>query len=90
MLAGVENDLARLPEELAESGLAEMARAMARKIDDGKGSPSECAKALMQALGELRQMSPPERKRDTLDEINEQRQRRRAAGRSGAAASRRP
>jgi hypothetical protein len=73
VLEGVEADLANLPEHLRDSGLAEVARAMAQRIDGGKGSPSECGKVVIEALGKLRDLSPPKREEDGVDELTKAR-----------------
>lgn len=84
----VERDLAKLPDDLADSGLAATALAMADRIDGGKGSPSECAKALMQALEQLRDLAPaPEKEKDGLDDLSARRAAR-LAGKPGAKAKR--
>lgn len=79
-VASVERDLKRLPAELAESAEAATALAMAQRIDDRQGSPSECAKALMDAMGRLRAMAPPDEKKGELHDIRSGRAVRLAAG----------
>jgi hypothetical protein len=73
VLEGVEADLAQLPEHLRESGLAAVAKAMAQRIDTGKGSPSECGKVVIEALSKLRDLSPPKREEDGVDELSNRR-----------------
>lgn len=84
VLAGVEADLSRLPEDLRESGLAAIARAMAGRIDDGRGSPSECGKVLIEALTKLRDLKPPEEKKGQLHDIKSGRALRLAPGSSAS------
>lgn len=85
--AGVERDIAALgSEELATSGLAASALALAGLIDDPKNSATskaQCQKALLDTLDRLRELAPPKVERDRVDEIakrREQRLRKRAAG----------
>jgi hypothetical protein len=83
VVEGVDRDLANLPEDLRESGLAAVARAMAERIDGGKGSPSECGKVLIEALTKLRELAPPEEKKGELHAIRSDRSLRLAAGSPG-------
>jgi hypothetical protein len=75
--AGVERDLAAIAvrdQALATSGLATVARALAREIDDRDNSAtskSMCAKALQDILAQLSELAPPEEARDGVDEIIE-------------------
>jgi hypothetical protein len=77
VLAGVEHDLKRMPVEFRQSGAAELARAMAERIDEGKGSPSECGKVALEALAKLREMAPEEVAADGIDDLAKARRRRR-------------
>jgi hypothetical protein len=73
--------LRRRAPEVADSGLAASAVALAREIEhpyNSATSKSMCAKALQDALRELRGLAPAEVKADGIDEINAQRERRRA------------
>lgn len=84
VLTGVERDLEDLPEDLAQSGAAELARSMATRIDEGRGSPSECGKVLLEALAKLRELKPVEEKGGIVHDIRSGRARRlRIAGGSG-------
>ena len=83
-MEGVERDLSVMPADIAGSGLAAIARVMAEKLDGGKGSPSECAKALMQALEQLRGLAPAKREFGELDALRAAREAR-LAGRKSAA-----
>lgn len=56
----VEKELAALPGELGQGALAGLALVMASRIDEGKGSPSECAKAMSSALRDLRELAREE------------------------------
>lgn len=76
----VERDLKRMPTEVAKSAEAAAALAMAARLDTGEGSPSECAKALLQAMGKLREMCPPEERKGQLHAIRSGRADRLAAG----------
>ena len=75
VVAAVERDLAlirKLSPELADSALAASALAMAREIDtphNSATSKSMCAKALLDALALIRDLSPPTEEGDTLDEL---------------------
>jgi hypothetical protein len=88
VLVGVEHDLTRLPDDLRASGLAALARAMAERIDEGRGSPSECGKVLESVLVRLRELAPPKQEKDDIDELGAKRAARRAglAGVAGAEA----
>jgi hypothetical protein len=79
-VASVKRDLKRLPDHLAESAEAATALAMAERLDLDEGSPSECAKALMDAMARLRAMAPPEEKRGELHDIRSARALRLAPG----------
>lgn len=67
--AKVAAEIARLPVDLQESGLAAVALAMAERMDEGRGSPSECGKVLIDALMKLRDLSPPKQERGQLDDL---------------------
>ena len=74
VVEGVERELAKLPEDLRESGFAAVALAMAERIDAGRGSPSECGKVVIDALARLRELTPPQHERTRLDELTARRQ----------------
>ena len=84
VVEGVERELERLPRDLRESGLAAVARAMAERIDEGRGSPSECGKVIIEALTKLRELAPPEEKKGQLHDIKSGRALRLAKGSSGS------
>lgn len=66
---------------LAESTLAAGAMAMARELDkphNSATSKSMCQARLQDALRELRELAPPEEKKDALDEVGKRRAERRA------------
>jgi hypothetical protein len=67
--ASVATEVERLPADLQESGLAAVALAMAERIDEGRGSPSECGKVLIDALMKLRDLCPPKQERTQLDDL---------------------
>lgn len=77
--AAVKRDIAQialLDPQLAESGIAATAIALAREIDSGGNSAtskSMCARALQDALRDLRELAPPNRQRDRLDELADRR-----------------
>jgi hypothetical protein len=79
VIGGVEHDLELMPERVQRSGTAALARAMAERIDSGKGSPSECGKVALDALARLREMAPEEVAADGIDELSKERKRRRTA-----------
>lgn len=81
-VAGVERDLAGVPTEVASSGLALCAIALARRLDDVETSAAaaaSCGRALTRALAELRALSPPKVKASAFDEVAAARDARRAA-----------
>ena len=80
-VAAVERDLKRMPTDVAKSAEAAAALAMASRLDSGNGSPSECAKALLAAMGKLREMCPPDTERGELHDIRSGRAARLASGR---------
>lgn len=80
VLEGVERDLAAFPEDLSSSGTAELARAMARRIDEGHGSPSECGKVLLDSMATLRELAPIKVEEDALNDIRSRRRLRLAGG----------
>lgn len=78
--AAVRRDLARLPTDLAESGLAATALHLAGVMDAGRGSPSECAKALTDVLMKIRELAPPEQEGTKVDDLRARRAARTARG----------
>ena len=80
--------LKKRDKRLAESGLAEMARALARGIDNTENSftsRSIAAKELRDTMSVLRDLAPAEAKHDKVDELAKRRADRLAARGSGAA-----
>lgn len=80
----VECDLAeirRTAPQLADSALAATALALAEEMDGDNSATSKsmCARALMDALEQLRALAPPRKESDGIDRIAAQRQKRRAA-----------
>ena len=74
--------LARRSPELAESALAASAVAMAFELEhpfNSATAKSMCARALREALRELRELAPAEEVKDGIDKIAEQAAKRRAA-----------
>lgn len=77
--AAVDRDLAviaKLDKALAQSALAASAQALAREIDDpgnSATSKSMCARALLDALAQLREQIPEHDEKDKLDELSARR-----------------
>lgn len=72
VLEAVMRDLEELPAGLGRSGLAELAKAMAREVDDVTNSAAmkaSCSKELREALERLRGLIPVEEESDQLDEL---------------------
>lgn len=80
----VRSDLKRINDrspDIATSGLAATAVALAQSIDHPRTSPtarSMCAKALMDALETLNAQTPEEARSDAVDELTRRRAERRA------------
>jgi dissimilatory sulfite reductase (desulfoviridin) alpha/beta subunit len=76
----VKRDLAKLPEEIRESGLAASALALAKELDGMNSATSKamCSKALIDTWAAIRELAPKEEKKDGLDELKERRRRRQA------------
>lgn len=73
VVEAVEHDLAEMPAAIRNSIPAATALAMAERIDQGRGSPSECGKVLLEAWTRLRELAPPKREPSKLDELNAKR-----------------
>lgn len=89
-VAGVERDLAAIAKrdpELAKSGLAASALALAREMDDDNSATSKsmCARALLDTLDRLRQLAPAKEEKDGVDELSARRAARRQGKRRAAA-----
>lgn len=87
VVAAVKRDLQALPPELAESGLAASALTLARQLDHPKvpaNQKATCARALHEALRELRSLAPPKQERSKLDDLTARRQARLARGADAA------
>lgn len=67
----VARDLARMPADLAGSGWAASAMALAAEIDapNSATSKSMCARALLDTLNRLRELCPAREESDTLDDL---------------------
>lgn len=84
MLASVERDLAAIATvapELAQSALAATALALAREIDASDNSAtsiSMCAGQLRDTLDRLRELMPPKKETDGMDDLIARREARRA------------
>jgi hypothetical protein len=64
--------IAKRDKDLARSGFAASALALAATLDDPKNSAtskSMCARSLLDALDRLRELAPDEEKKDGLDEL---------------------
>jgi hypothetical protein len=83
VIDAVRRDLAALgDDELAQSGLAATALALARSIDNSRTSAtarSMCAKALAENLDRLRELAPEKKTDDAVDELAARRAARRGA-----------
>lgn len=92
VVAAVERDIALIRKRdaaLADSALAASAVALAYEMQDpfnSATSKSMCAGKLHDALKELRDLCPPEKETDAVDELGARREERRAAARVTAAA----
>lgn len=89
VVSAVEADLRELGKrdpKLARSAQAAAALALARELDDENSATSKsmCAKALNETMDRLRELAPPERKKDGIDELSARRTKR--LERSAAAA----
>lgn len=84
MLEAAEREIAALRKkspDLADSALAAMLVAMAFEIEhpyNSATSKSACARALQEALRELRALAPPGEAKDGIDQLAEKRERRRS------------
>lgn len=82
VVEAVQRDLEGLPPDLAGSGLAATALALAGEIDkrgNSATSKSMCAKALNDTLRDLRALAPARRETDALDDLTARRERRLSA-----------
>lgn len=81
-------ELAKRDKQLAECGHAATALALARELDSPRNSAtskSMCARALSETLDRLRELAPPKRTKDGIDDLATKRASRRAAARVAAA-----
>lgn len=65
-------ELSRVPDELAQSTLAESALALARDIDNPDTSAtarSMCSRSLLDALNRIRELMPATEETDAIDEL---------------------
>jgi hypothetical protein len=87
LIDAIERDLEKLPPELANSALAELARTLARELDSPQNSAtskSMNAKAMLDTLDKLRELAPPKEKEGLVHDIRSARRGRlRVAGGSG-------
>jgi hypothetical protein len=82
VVEAVENDLARLPKDLAGSALAQSAVALAYEIQNpfnSATSKSMCTRELREALDRLRALAPVKKERTQLDDLRDRRSRRAAS-----------
>lgn len=85
--AATRRDLKRLPDDLAESSLAESALALARELDDPENSAtskSMCAKAHLEVMTRLRELAPPEERKGQLHALKSGRADRLGSGKPAA------
>lgn len=90
VIDAVQRDVDKLPEELAESGLAATAISLAYELEDpfnSATSKSMCAKALGEALAQLRALAPAKQEADKLDDLTARREARRSTAAAGSASS---
>lgn len=84
LVEAVERDIGKLPDDLRESALAELAKTLARELDSSSNSAtskSMNAKALLDTLDKLRELAPAEEKKGLVHDIRSARRGRlRAAG----------
>lgn len=76
--------------DLAHGALAASALALAAEMDDPENSAtskSMCARALHDALEQLRELAPPKRETDDVDDLEAKRAKRRDAARVAGAAA---
>lgn len=75
-------DIASRSPELSRSGLAMTALALAREMDSESSATSKsmCATALVNVMDRLRELAPPDEKRDGLDDLASRRAARLAGG----------
>ena len=84
-VAAVEKDLDLIRKrdpDLAESALAAAALQMAQELDsfENKGhAKSMCAKELRDTMDRIRDLAPKQKRKDQVDQLAEQRARRRSA-----------
>lgn len=92
-LRATEQDLAAIRKRdkaLADSALAAVALSMARELDNpynSATSKSMCAGKLQDVMDRLRDLAPPQKKGDALDDLADRRKARRSAGVAAAADS---
>ena len=80
-------EIAKRDKALAESGLLATALQMARELDKPRNSATSkamCAKSLRETLDRLRELAPPKRVKDGIDDLGTKRATRRAAARVAA------
>jgi hypothetical protein len=80
VVEAVSRDLEQMG-PLGSGALAASALALAAELDDPDNSAtskSMCAKALLDLMNRLRDLAPPQRERDAIDDLAERRARRRA------------
>ena len=90
VVEAVERDLAAIADvdpDLAISGLAALALALAREMDNPNSATSKsmCAGQLRDTLDRLRELMPPEQETNEIDELRARRERR-VAGHPGSSA----
>jgi hypothetical protein len=81
VVEAVDRDLERMGGDLADTALAAMARVLAAELDNGGTSAtakSMCAARLQEAMDRLRELAPPRKENDVIDEVGSRRAERRA------------
>lgn len=86
MVDAVRANIEQLPENLQGSVEAAAALTMAERIDNGRGSPSQCMEQLLKAWASAVEKAPPKRERTPLDDLTDDLAKRRRARKSAAKA----
>lgn len=79
VVTGIERELKRLGPEARASALAALALSLGREMDSAQtraSAKSMCARVLLDTLNKLREIAPPQAKKDRVDELRKQRERR--------------
>ncbi|MFD5572259.1 hypothetical protein [Streptomyces cadmiisoli] len=82
----INAEIEQLRVEEVSPGLAELASSLARSVDEAEAPTAKAvaARELRGVMADLRRLAPVETKGDAVDDIAEQREKRRAAARQAA------